>query len=220
MALQYEINEAPAAEVASLYKQTESGSYVLDVEGVIPATKFQEVETKYKDTETKLKEFRENNIALRKELEQKSGSGVNIEALLETHVAEMKTNYSSQIQALAEQKTQLEQHLERVVLSDGVKEAAIKYGVLESALPDVLSRAKDTFTVKDGKPVPKAKLIDKEGNPMGVTNWIQSLAETAPHLFAQSRGSGAQKTIKAGSVQRERSTDDKIAAGLAGRQTK
>lgn len=218
MALQYEINEAPAEEVKALYKQTESGTYVLDVDGVVPVTKFQEVETKFKETDSKLKEFRENNITLRKELEQKAGTGVNIETLLETHVAEMKTNFSSQIQTLAEQKAQLEQHLERVVLSDGVKEAAIKYGVLDSALPDVLARAKETFVVKDGKTVPKTKLIDKDGNPMGVTNWIQSLAESAPHLFAQSRGSGAQKPIKAGSVQRERTTDDKIAAGLANRR--
>ena len=220
MALPYEIAGEPAEEVKAFYKQSESGTFVLDVEGVVPVTKFQEVETKFKETDSKLKEFRENNITLRKELEQKAGTGVNIETLLETHVAELKTNYSSQLNALSEQKNALEQHLERVVLSDGVKEAAIKYGVLESALPDVLSRAKETFVVKDGKPTPKDKLIDKEGNPMGVTNWIQALAETAPHLFAQSRGSGAQKPIKGAGVQRERSTDDKIAAGLASRRTK
>lgn len=220
MALPYQLAEEPAAEVKAFYKQEANGTYVLDVEGVVPAVKFQELETKAKDTEGKLKEFRDNNVALRKELEQKAGTGVNIEALLETHVAELKTNYSSQIQALSEQKTSLEQHLERVVLSDGVKEAALKYGVLDSALPDVLARAKDTFVVKDGKPTPKTKLIDKEGNPLGVTTWIQSLAEQAPHLFAQSRGSGAQKTIKAGPQQRDRTTEEKIAAGLAARRNK
>jgi len=218
MALPYETAEQPAEEVKAYYKQSESGTYVLDVEGVVPVAKLQEVTTKFTETEGKLKEFRENNIALRKELEQKAGTGVNIETLLETHVAELKTNYSSQLNALSEQKNALEQHLERVVLSDGVKEAAIKYGVLESALPDVLARAKETFAVKEGKPVPKTKLIDKEGNPMGVTNWIQALSETAPHLFAQSRGSGAQKTIKAGPVQHEKSASEKIAAGLANRR--
>ena len=220
MALPYQMADEPAAEVKEFYKQESDGTYTLDVEGVVPVTKFQEVENRAKESDTKLKEFRDNNVALRKELEQKAGTGVNIEALLETHVAELKTNYSSQIQTLAEQKTSLEQHLERVVLSDGVKEAALKYGVLDSALPDVLARAKDTFVVKDGKPTPKTKLIDKEGNPLGVTTWIQSLAEQAPHLFAQSRGSGAQKTIKSGPVQHEKSASDKIAAGLAARRSK
>jgi hypothetical protein len=217
MALPYQTTE-PAEEVKQFYVAGADGTYVLDVEGVVPVSQFKEVESKVVGTEAKLKEFRDNNIALRKELETKSGTGVNIEALLETHVAELKGNYATQIQTLSEQNKQLNEHLERVVLSDGVKEAAIKYGVLESALPDVLSRAKDTFVVKDGKPVPKDKLIDKEGNPMGVTNWIQSLAEQAPHLFAQSRGSGAQKTVRGGQQPVERTPAEKIAAGLAARQ--
>lgn len=217
MALQYILDQEPAEEVKSFYKATDTGTYVLDVAGVVPVDQLHQVETKFKDADTKLREFRENNIALRKELETKSGTGLNIEALLETHVAEMKSNFTTQIQTLSTEKAQLQEYLERVVLSDGVKEAAIKYGVLESALPDVLSRAKETFTVKDGKPVPKDKLFDKEGNPLGVTGWIQSLAEQAPHLFAQSRGSGAQKTVRGGQVV-ERTAAEKIAAGLAARK--
>lgn len=215
MSLAYVLEAAPAAEVAQFYKEVE-GKFVLDVEGVVPASKVAEVQTK-------LDEFRTNNVELKKQLEKVVGQSlngvkpeqVNVEQILEQKVAEMKTNFTTQVNALTQEKQQLATHLERVVLSDSVTNAAIKYGVQESALPDVLNRAKETFTVVDGVAVAKDKKLDKDGNPYTITNWIQSLAETASHLFAPSRGSGSQKPIKGGHVQQPMSSTDKISAGLA-----
>ena len=215
MALKYELTEAPGAEVAQLYTE-QDGKWVLDVEGVV-------AETKFKEVEGKVQEFRTNNITLKQQLEKatqtslkdKDISTVDVEAAIEARIGEMKTHFTTQVSTLETEKKQLASHLERVVLSDSVKEAALKYGVHESALPDVLNRAKDAFTVADGKAVSRTKAVDKDGKPLEVLTWVHSLSETAPHLFAQSRGSGAQKTVKGGAIPEVKSAQDKISAGLS-----
>lgn len=215
MALPYE-TDSVSDEVKAFYKEVD-GKYVLDVEGVVPVTQFQSVQSKASELEGKISEFRANNIALKQQLEQIGGKTVDIEALLEPRIVEMKTNYTSQIEQLNSSKAQLEQHLERVVLSESVAAAAVKYGVLDTALPDVISRARETFTVKDGVAVSKAKVKDKDGNALTIQSWITGLSETASHLFAPSRGTGAQRPVSGVSQKPTLSAVDKIASGLAKR---
>ena len=215
MPLAYETTEV-AEELKPFYKQVE-GKYVLDVEGAVPETAFKQVQTRAQELDAKVAEFRSNNIALKQQLEQAGKKEVDIDALLEPRVTEMKTNYTRQIDELSKTKSQLEQHLERVVLSDSVKAAAIKYGVLDTALTDVLGRARETFTVKDGAAVSKDNALDKDGKPLTVDVWLTKLTESAPHLFAPSRGSGAQRPVSGVNQKPTMSSIDKIAAGLAKR---
>lgn len=210
--LEYELSTEPAAEVASFYKQ-DGAKWVLQVAGVVPQAKLAEVEGK-------VSEFRTNNIALKKQVEELSKAAPNandIEKIVETRVSEMKSNYDSQITALTNEKVQLSTNLERVVLSDAVKTAATEYGVLPSALPDVLARAKEMFVVENGTAVPKDKKVDKDGKTFTVNTWITSLTETASHLFAQSRGSGSFKPVKGSPTQQVKTSTEKISAGLASR---
>lgn len=217
MGLKYELTEAPPEELKSLYKET-NGKFVLDVEGVVPQTKLQEVEVK-------LTEFRNNNVTLKQQLEAAVGtslkgkqpSEINVEQILEQHVAEMRTNYETKVNTLTQSNATLQGHLERVVLSDSVKTAATEYGVLPSALPDVLNRAKEMFEVHDGQAVSKEKKLDKDGKPYSVQSWIQSLSDGAPHLFAQSRGSGSQTPIRGKLPTAELKGVDLIAKGLRDR---
>lgn len=210
--LEFELSTAPAAEVASFYKE-DAGKWILQVTGAVPQTKFAEVEGK-------VSEFRTNNIALRKQVEDLSKAAPNagdIEKIVETRVSEMKTNFESQITTLSQEKIALSTNLERVVLSDSVKTAATEYGVLPSALPDVLARAKEMFVVENGTAVPKDKKVDKEGKVFTINSWITSLTENAGHLFAQSRGSGSFKPTKGSNIPQAKSSKDKISAGLASR---
>ena len=212
MELEFELAAEPAAEVASFYKQ-DGTKWVLQVKGAVPQTKFAEVEGK-------VSEFRTNNIALRKQVEDLSKAAPNagdIDKIVETRVSEMKTNYETQINTLTTEKTTLSTNLERVVLSDSVKTAATEYGVLPSALPDVLARAKEMFVVENGTAVPKDKSVDKTGKTYTVSSWITSLTESAGHLFAPSRGSGSFKPTKGSNVPHVKSATDKISAGLASR---
>lgn len=217
MGLKYELAEAPAEELKGFYKEV-NGKFVLDVEGAVAQAKFTEVETK-------LNGFRDNNIELKKKLESLGGTSlkdkdpkdIDVEKLLDQRVAEMKSGYETQIKTLSEQTTSLSGHLERVVLSDSVKTAAAEYGVLPSALPDVLNRAKEMFVVADGHAVPKDKKLDKDGKPYTIASWITSLNESAPHLFAQSRGSGSQSPVKGKPPTGELHGIDLIAKGLRDR---
>jgi len=213
MALQYEATAVPE-ELQQFYKEVD-GKYVLDVEGVVPSSQYQQVQTRLQELDGKVAEFRTNNIALKQQLESAGKQTVDVEALLEPRIGEMKANYTQQIETLTKTKSQLEQHLERVLLSDSVKDAAIKHGVLETALPDVLNRARETFVVRDGVAVSKDKAKDKEGKDLTVQGWILGLTETASHLFAPSRGSGAQRPVSGVTQQPTMSSVDKIAAGLA-----
>jgi hypothetical protein len=210
--LDYILETEPAAEVASFYKQ-DGNKWVLQVAGVVPQAKLAEVEGK-------VSEFRTNNIALKKQVEDLSKAAPNatdIEKIVETRVSEMKTNFESQINMLTQEKTTLSTNLERVVLSDSVKTAATEYGVLPSALPDVLARAKEMFVVENGTAVPKDKSVDKTGKTYTVNSWITSLTESAGHLFAPSRGSGSFKPTRGSSTQPARTSTEKISAALASR---
>lgn len=215
MALQFEVAAVPEGLEAH-YKQA-GDKFVLDVDGVVPQAQFQTAQSKAAELETKISEFRTNNIALKQQLETAGKQTVDVEALLEPRIGEMKTNYTKQIEELSKTVTLQAQHLEKVVLSDSVKEAALKYGVLETALPDVLNRARETFVVKDGTAVSKDKSLDKEGKPLSVQSWLVNLTESASHLFAPSRGSGAQRSVSGVNQPVRMSPVDKIAAGLAKR---
>lgn len=206
------LETTPADNVIAFYKE-DNGKWLLQVAGAVPQAKLTEVEGK-------VTEFRTNNIALKKQVEDLSKAAPNagdIEKIVETRVSEMKTNYENQIVTLTSEKVALSTNLERVVLSDSVKTAATEYGVLPSALPDVLARAKEMFVVENGNAVPKDKKVDKDGKQFTVNTWITSLTESAGHLFAQSRGSGAFKPTKGSSTQQPKSSIDKISAGLASR---
>lgn len=213
--LKYELTDAPAEEVASFYEQA-GDKWVLKVEGVVPATKVVELESK-------VAEFRNNNIVLKQQLEQVvktplkdvDPKSLNVEEILAKHVEEMKKNYDDKITQLAEEKTKLSAHLERVVLSDTVKSVAGEYGVVPSAVDDVLNRAREAFIVQDGVAVPRESKLDKDGKPYTVKSWMNSLAESAPHLFGTSRGSGSTKSVRGAPIVGERSAKEKISAGLA-----
>lgn len=210
MSLEFYVSEVPEGQ-EQFYKEVDGG-YELDVIDVIPLNKYKEIESKVKDLDTKLGEFRTNNIQLKQQLEKAAGTDINVlvEEQVQTKVSEMKKH----LDIMGEQIKQKDAQLEQVILSDGVKDAAIKYGVLDSAIPDVLNRAKETFMVKDGKAISKTKGIDKEGNQLNITSWIQQLSEGAPHLFAKSSGAGAQRS-KGGSVPSNLSANEKIGLGLA-----
>lgn len=215
MELEIELTTAPADTIASFYKQ-DGDKWTLQVKGAVPQSQITALDAK-------VAEFRTNNIALKKQIEDitKTAPGAgDIEKVIESRVGEMKTNFEAQITTLSQDKVKLTTNLERVVLSDSVKTAATEYGVLPGALPDVLARAREMFVVEDGIAVPKDKKVDKDGKAYTINTWITSLTESAGHLFAQSRGSGSFKPTKGSSVPQNKSSLDKISSGLHASRSK
>lgn len=215
MGLKLTLDAAPSDDIKPFYKE-QDGKWILDMDDqVVPASKLTEVETK-------LGEFRNNNITLKQQLEaatktslkDKRPDEIDVNAILETHVSEMKQNYETKLSELTEESTKLKGHLEKVVLSDSVKTVATEYGVHPSALPDVLNRAKEMFVVVDGQAVPRDKKLDKEGKQYTIQTWLTSLTESAPHLFSPSRGSGSQRPVKGAAPVGEVTGINRIAQGL------
>lgn len=218
--LKYEVNEVPAG-LESYYESTTTGTFKLKVEGVVPLSDFSELKNK-------VNEFRTTNIELKKKneelsrFEQMFQSGdfsadkINskVENLALERAAEMKRSYEEQ---LADLKSKLDTELTRasnLILQDAVTQAALKHGVQETAMEDVLARAKSSFKVEDGKLVPTSNSLDQNGNPFNLDSWMSKLSTTASHLFGPSKGTNAQKVNKP-IVQAGKSDNiSKISAGL------
>lgn len=204
MTLQYQVEAIPEG-LEDHYEEKE-GKFVLKVDG-LPQP---QVDTTLK---TKLDEFRTTNIALKQQLEELQSktkvADVSVDELVKQAVAPM----SQKLQTIEQERLQLQAQLEEVVLSDKIKEEALKAGVYETALPDIVNRAKATFTVQDGKPLSKNNAVDENGNALSPEAWIKALTKDAPHFFKQSQGTGARRPVGS-PVTQERTSSQKIADGL------
>lgn len=66
---------------------------------------------------------------------------------------------------------------------------------LETAAPDVVLRAKATFTIEDGVAIArdgKGEIIRGKEGPITIPEWVTSLKTSAGHLFPGSHGAGAE----------------------------
>lgn len=203
------------------YETSDDGSFQLKVEGLPQVTDNTEELTQLKTDNTGLKakvdEFRTSNITLKQQLEKDVGSDTKIETLIQDAIAPFR-----QAQTDLESKNKLlNTQYEEVVLSDKVKSLAIEAGVEEHAVTDVVVRAKNAFSVKEGKVLPiDVNARDSEGKLFTLESWMKNLStsDTAAHLFKTSQGSGAFRSKNTGQQTQNRSSVDRINSGIAARQ--
>lgn len=215
MAVDFEVETVPEG-LEEHYEKSESGKFVLVVNGQPDlSADLKTAQTEAEEAKSKVKEFRQHNVTLRQQLEAatktEGGEPPNIDALIEDAVSEMKQKMSTTEQ----ERLTLQSQLEEVVLSDKVKDIAIQHGVYETALSDIVTRSKNVFTVKDGKPLPKdGKARDANGELLTPNSWIIQLQESAPHLFKPSTGTGATRPVRGGAGKDTRTAAQRIADGL------
>lgn len=212
MSLELYVEQVPEG-LETFYKEVD-GKFVLDVVGV-DLTEVDKLKKEVPELKNKVKEFRDHNIQLRTQLEQVSGEvkTPNIQELVESKVSELK----SRVEQIDNERQTLKQQLEEVVLSDKAKDYAVKYGVHDTALPDVINRARHAFTVENGTLVPKDKEYrDDAGNPLTLEKWMNDLRDKhAPHCFKSSTGTGSKRPNDVfGGNKTELSPTDKIKNGL------
>lgn len=218
-----------SADVAALYTKNADGKFYLEVEGAV--------------SKAKLDEFRENNVRMLKKLddykdidpakyadllklqakadEKKLIDAGELDKVVEQRVGQMRTTYDSEIEKLTKANTLAQRQLESLLIDNAVRDSAIKSGVQPTAVDDVLLRAKATFQIKDGVPVP----MDSTGNaiygkdgatPMSIADWTVGLKKQAPHLFQGSSGGGASGSRQSADATGKMSSNQKILAGLDG----
>jgi hypothetical protein len=120
--------------------------------------------------------------------------------VIEKRIEKAEADFKSKLETLTtengEYKTQLDAAnatIKDLLINQNVTAAFVGEKGLESAIPDVVLRAKAEFQVEDGKPVARdgdGKIITGKEGPLTISEWVGNLKESAPHLFPASEGAG------------------------------
>lgn len=206
MALKFKFtnkDEIPA-EHSALYVARD-GAFFLDVEGAID--------------KSKLEEFRTNNIALQKKIQEmeKTFEGLDVEKArellkkqgelddanlfkagdIDKIVEKRLSSFRTEIDAAKAEKATLEARLADVQINQAALAAATKRGIRSTAVHDLMQRARGTFRIVNGQVL----ALDADGKtprysadgvtPLTFDEWTTQLVVDAPHLFESSAGGGA-----------------------------
>ena len=176
MALKFVLDDIDELDdsIKSLYSKHTDGKYYLDVEGAV--------------SKSKIDEFRDNNISLKKQVEDMTDKYGNIDLekyqelmdkaalddgkkrvtmdkvdeIVGERTKAMKAEHENQLSALKTTNSGLQGQLNGLLIDGAVRSAAVEAKVRSGALEDVVLRAKQTFKVVDGKAVAH----DSEGNTL------------------------------------------------------
>lgn len=213
MALKVEVDTLDGidATLHGLYKKGDDERFRLDIEGLPDVSGLKNAlndeRNQRKMLADKVKQFDGvdidfySKISSKRDLFEKfeKTGGVDEEAInaqVETRVSRLKDETKKTVDSLTGKLSATEQRLSKLLIDNTVGDAALKTGVLPTAMEDVLRRAKETFRVVEGLVVPQ----DASGNtlygmdgvkPLTQEEWLSDLRTSAPHLFKASKGGGA-----------------------------
>jgi hypothetical protein len=102
----------------------------------------------------------------------------------------------AKLDEISQREAVAQQALQRTTLENALRDAAVKAGVDDRAMPDFLNRGLSVFAIKDGEVVAlrgDTPLFSrrKPGEALSPEEWADDLSEDAPHLFRPSKGGGA-----------------------------
>lgn len=229
MGMKYRIKKLDevAENLRSMYK-ADGEEFVLDVEGAVGREQLDEFRTNNIQLKTQLEKLKDVDPVKYQELIQldnqvKEGKLIKegkLEEVVNLRVGAMKTDYDAKLSARDNELKKANGQLGVLIIDNAVKTAAIKAGVVATAVDDVVLRARGLYQVENGTAVPKgadgAVIYGKDGKtPMPAEEWVTGLKATAPHLFQGTQGSGAGGGARAGVQNPNLSSVDKIQAGLA-----
>lgn len=118
-----------------------------------------------------------------------------IDELIESRLAPIVENSRKTETALKEQNAQLQKQLEVKHIDEELTKLAAAKGLRPSAIPDMLGRLRQQFTLKDGKVVALdsqgATRLTEKGEAFTMEHSIEGLSKDASHLFQSSNGGSA-----------------------------
>lgn len=213
----------------SFYQKQDDG-YKLNVKNVVPSAKLDEFRTNNRKLNAELEEMRKqmsyvdmdeyNRLKDQYSKEKTKGSipETDVEQTLAKRTAEMKADFEKKLAEMTDNYSKTNQKLSTVLIDNQVQSSAAKHNVKQTAFEDVLLRAKNTFSLEDGKAIAKDQngeiIYNNEGEPLTIDQWISKLSKSAGHLFEESTGVGARGQKTPVQQQTQMSSLDKIQAGL------
>jgi hypothetical protein len=218
------------------YEPNSDGVYYLQAEGMVQKTVVDEFRTNNIELTNKLKAFEGVDIEEYKTLKNRTDedfkkavaeattrlSQEQIDAAVVTRTKAMKAESEQQLNQANQNLASMKSLLSVAMIDNSVRAEAIKSGVHDTAVDDVVLRARTTFKLGDDNSVTAfdqkgEKLFDKDGQtPLPVSSWVKDLKKSAPHLFKGMDGGGAGGGRHgSGSLDMSKlSPTQKIAAGL------
>ena len=110
-----------------------------------------------------------------------------VDKVIKTKVDKVRADHSSEIEAMSAALQQTETELAETKISDQIKSAAINAGVLDTAVVDVLNRAKRVWHLDDDRnPVARdgdGELMLDGGKRMTIPAWIEGMRAESGFLF-------------------------------------
>ena len=214
-----DLKQIPADDVR-LYVER-GNEWVLDAEGMAD--------------KAKLDEMRQNNIELRKQLEESSRSAAGklqqaqsekerleliaqghkpeeIEKLVTERLKSLRADWDRQFAAVAGERDSLTTRLTAIQIDQGVIATATRRGLRPTAIPDITSRARAVFKLVEGAPQafePDGRTVryGRDGiTPMTLEEWVDAQVADAPHLFEANAGGGAAGNGAGGAAASARTT--------------
>lgn len=171
---------------------------------------------------TKLKEFRDNNVKLTKEVETLKATFKDIDpeaarkaieitnqldekqlikatdlaAQVEERTSAMKAANEKLVADITAERDKATAEISTLRINGAVMRAGNECGLREGAADDLISRASRTFSYKDGNVVAADAdgnpLFNEKSEPLQIEDWVKQQTEKAPHLFDPNTGGGGQ----------------------------
>tara|TARA_X000001382_G_scaffold95659_1_gene70082 strand:+ start:2758 stop:3489 length:732 start_codon:yes stop_codon:yes gene_type:complete len=216
----------------NLYNKDEQGGYTLAVEGVAPKRKLDEFRTNNKKLQEQVQELQEKYQfvdieeykSLKEKVADKDTKGfvpqTDIEKEVEKRVRKMASEYEQKSSSLHETINSQTSQLSKLLIDNEVAKTATQNNAIESALDDIMMRVRTKFTVEEGKVVAKDEAGEIEynanGDPVTIAQYMNTLKESAPHLFKTSTGAGTvgSRTVQQTNTKNQQSGYHRIANAL------
>jgi hypothetical protein len=204
MALKYKFktkDEIPA-ELQSLYVERDA-AWMLDAEGVVEKSKHEEFRTNNIALTNQLKRFegidpdevRELAAEKQRLLEERQLKAGEADKVIEARLKTARAEWEKTHGVVVAERDALTGRLTAIQIDQAVVTEATKRGLRATALPDITSRARQSFKLVNGVPQAfdgdgQTARMGKDG-PMTLAEWVDALVSDAPHLFEANAGGGA-----------------------------
>jgi len=200
----YKTKDEIPAELQSLYVERD-GAWILDTEGVVEKSKHEEFRTNNIALTNQLKRFegidpdqvRELAAEKQRLLEERQLKAGEAEKVIEARLKTARAEWDKTHNVVVAERDALTGRLTAIQIDQAVVTEATKRGLRATALPDITSRARQTFKLVNGLPQAfdgdgQTARMGKDGvSPMTLAEWVDALVSDAPHLFEANAGGGA-----------------------------
>ena len=200
-------------ELKEYYKQDGTNGYVIDVEGMEPATRVEEFRTNNRnlnrelneEVKPKLKKYEDVGTAedfqhlkdISSQLDEgKLVRSGKLEEAVEARLTKVKDEHAKELNKEKGRAEALQRQLSSMMIDNATMEAATKLGAKDTALTDIVARMRSMFRVEEGKLVCYGPNGERDYGTSGqgatIEEKLTELMPKAPHLFKENQGGGGE----------------------------